>query len=119
MAGLESLSGIFSKNYIFRIPDYQRGYAWKNEQLCDFWEDVVNLQDDTEMYHYTGLLSIKPVDIKVDKNNPKDWDWLLDEYKVYHVVDGQQRLTTFIIMVNELVNFYSSQLENSQKTKFL
>ena len=117
MACLESLSGIFSKNYIFRIPDYQRGYAWKNEQLCDFWEDVVNLQDDTEMYHYTGLLSIKPVDIKVDKNNPKDWDWLLDEYKVYHVVDGQQRLTTFIIMVNELVNFYCSQPENSDKTE--
>ena len=39
---LQSLSEIFN-NRIFRVPDYQRGYAWRNEQLTDFREDVVNL----------------------------------------------------------------------------
>ncbi len=36
--GLQSLSTLFHKK-LFRIPDYQRGYAWKQEQLADFWED--------------------------------------------------------------------------------
>jgi uncharacterized protein with ParB-like and HNH nuclease domain len=34
---LISLSTLF-RNRLFRIPDYQRGYAWKKEQLVDFWE---------------------------------------------------------------------------------
>jgi hypothetical protein len=56
MNELQSLSQIF-QNRIFRIPDYQRGYAWQGQQLRDFWEDIVNLQSDR--YHYTGLLSLK------------------------------------------------------------
>ena len=33
----KSLDSLF-KEKIFRIPDYQRGYAWKEKQLKDFWE---------------------------------------------------------------------------------
>ena len=35
------------KEKIFRIPDYQRGYAWQREQLKDFWEDLINLSGDS------------------------------------------------------------------------
>lgn len=38
-----SLECLF-KEKIFRIPDYQRGYAWQREQLRAFWEDLVNLK---------------------------------------------------------------------------
>ena len=58
---LHSLSILF-QNRLFRIPDYQRGYAWKREQLADFWDDLMNLQEDR--YHYTGLLSLKPLSRK-------------------------------------------------------
>ena len=61
MHELVSLQNIF-KDSIFKIPDYQRGYAWTTRQLKDFWEDVVNLPSDR--FHYTGLLSLK----KVEKN---------------------------------------------------
>ena len=37
------LDALFVKN-IFRIPDYQRGYSWKNDELDDFWQDLLNLQ---------------------------------------------------------------------------
>jgi hypothetical protein len=100
MNDLQSLSQIY-QNKLFRIPDYQRGYAWKQEQLVDFWDDIVNLQ--SERYHYTGLLSLKAV----PRSESKEWNndkWLLDSgYKAYHVVDGQQRLTTFSILINEIV----------------
>lgn len=33
----KSLDSLF-KEKIFRIPDYQRGYAWKEKQLKDFWD---------------------------------------------------------------------------------
>ncbi|RYX84088.1 DUF262 domain-containing protein, partial [bacterium] len=52
------LDDIFDKR-IFRIPDYQRGYAWGEKQLVDFWEDLMNL--DENRLHYTGVLSIKKV----------------------------------------------------------
>lgn len=112
MGDLQSFSELY-QNRLFRIPDYQRGYAWKQEQLADFWEDIMNLQEDR--YHYTGLLSLKAV----PKSESKGWDndkWLLESgYKAYHVVDGQQRLTTFSILINEVVAFVKKLEDNTEK----
>jgi len=109
---LHSLSILF-QNRLFRIPDYQRGYAWKREQLADFWDDLMNLQEDR--YHYTGLLSVKPL----SRKDAKTWhgdEWLLDSgFKPFHVVDGQQRLTTFSILMFELVFFVKRLPENADK----
>ena len=89
---MTSLSSLFN-NAIFRIPDYQRGYAWDNSQLNDFWDDLYNLTDDR--YHYTGMLSLKELSIK-DCYKWEEDKWILENgYRAYHVVDGQQRLTTF------------------------
>lgn len=110
---LISLSTLF-QNKLFRIPDYQRGYAWKKEQLVDFWEDLLNLHEDR--YHYTGLLSLKAV----NKENLKMWGedgWLFDiGYKAYHIVDGQQRLTTFSILMYEIISFIGNLEENREKS---
>lgn len=99
---LQPLSLIF-QNRLFRIPDYQRGYAWQQPQMEDFWEDLINLQEDR--YHYTGLLSLKELSSAETKNWGSDL-WLVGkEFKPCHIVDGQQRLTTFIILLNEMVEF--------------
>ena len=106
MNDLLSLTDLFNRK-IFRIPDYQRGYSWGSLQLEEFWSDILNLLPDRE--HYTGMISLKKLD-KAYTDNEKwnDERWLLDNwnYEAYHVVDGQQRLTTFIILINEIVNFY-------------
>lgn len=113
MNELQSLSQIF-QNKIFRIPDYQRGYAWQDLQLRDFWEDVVNLQIDR--YHYTGLLSLKVLSRQDNQNFGNEDAWLLQSgFKAYHIVDGQQRLTTFIIMLNEIIEFICNLPENEGK----
>tara|TARA_R110002096_G_scaffold114977_1_gene249138 strand:+ start:1967 stop:4078 length:2112 start_codon:yes stop_codon:yes gene_type:complete len=100
MQELESLKSIF-KDRIFKIPDYQRGYAWTTRQLKDFWEDIVNLP--LHRVHYTGLLSLKKVDKKV-WSLWNDENWLLEDrgYKPFHIVDGQQRLTTFVIFIQAI-----------------
>lgn len=113
MHELESLKTIF-KDRIFKIPDYQRGYAWTIKQLTEFWEDVVNLP--TDRFHYTGLLSLKKVDKKVC-SNWNDEKWLLEDrgYKPFHIVDGQQRLTTFVIFVQAIFELIAELPENKDK----
>lgn len=114
MNELQSLSQIF-QNKIFRIPDYQRGYAWQSQQLRDFWEDIVNLQSDR--YHYTGLLSLKKLNQEESRKLGNDDSWLLQSgFKAYHIVDGQQRLTTFVIMFNEIIEFTCQLPDNIGKS---
>lgn len=111
---LISLSVLF-QNRLFRISDYQRGYAWKKEQLVDFWEDLLNLHEDR--YHYTGLLSLKAVSKKEIHLWEED-DWLIDiGYKAFHIVDGQQRLTTFSILMYEVISFIRNLEENQGKSE--
>lgn len=115
MSSLESLSSIF-KQSLFKIPDYQRGYAWKVDQLVDFWEDLVNLPE--EKYHYMGMLSLKRVN--KDEFSQDSWAsdrWLISDQKYvpYYVVDGQQRLTTLVIFINEIINFVKNLDVNNGK----
>ena len=81
MNNLISLSKLFDKR-IFRIPDYQRGYAWQHPQLSDFWEDLWNLSEDR--YHYTGTLSLKLLKSDAykdwtEENSGMDWDDALED----------------------------------------
>jgi Uncharacterized conserved protein len=113
MNELESLKTIF-KDRIFKIPDYQRGYAWTTRQLKDFWEDLVNVPMDR--YHYTGLLSLK----KLDKNVWTNWNeerWLMEDrgFKAFHIVDGQQRLTTFVVFIQAISELIENLEENKEK----
>lgn len=106
--GLVSLKAVF-KDKLFKIPDYQRGYAWNVEHLTDFWEDLVNLPESRS--HYMGLLSLKRVTKKEYSHDNWAFDrWLIDDqgYVPYYVVDGQQRLTTLLIFINELCNLFRS-----------
>ena len=109
---LISLSQLF-QNRIFRIPDYQRGYAWLEPQLVDFWDDLINLQSGR--YHYTGLLSLKNLKEKEAENWGED-RWIFKKgFKPCHIVDGQQRLTTFVILLYEIIKFVRQLPENAGK----
>ena len=100
--GLKSITQIF-ENSLFRIPDYQRGYAWDNTQLEDYWNDLRNLADSK--IHYTGVLTIKIVDIEIQKKWEED-TWIMEGkgYTPFYIVDGQQRLTTTIILIQSILD---------------
>jgi uncharacterized protein with ParB-like and HNH nuclease domain len=82
----KSLDSLF-KEKIFRIPDYQRGYAWQREQLKAFWEDLVNLSDSRS--HYTGVLTLKQIAASDVSESANEY-WLVDDhsYQIYHIVNG-------------------------------
>lgn len=97
MEQLLSMSKIFSEK-IFRIPDFQRGYAWTLKEVKDFWGDLCRLENKKN--HYVGVLTLEPVK-ETDYKKWIDDLWIIDakRYVPYHVVDGQQRLTTSIILI--------------------
>ena len=86
-----SVKDMFSET-LFRIPDYQRGYSWDRKQLDDLWEDIINLYEANE--HYTGLITVS------DANEPES-EWT--GYSVQYIIDGQQRLTTIVVLLQSIV----------------
>lgn len=98
---LSSLSNIF-KDRLLRIPDYQRGYAWKEHQVEDFWEDILQLENDR--IHYTGVITLEPVKASLYQKWEKDL-WLIEGigFTPFYVVDGQQRLTTSMLILQAIL----------------
>ncbi|GKR08367.1 hypothetical protein KAM463_39320 [Aeromonas caviae] len=98
---LNSLSDIFERR-LLRIPDYQRGYAWKAHQIEDFWEDILQLE--VGRIHYTGVITLEPVKSRLYQRWEKDL-WLIEGvgFRPFYVVDGQQRLTTSMILLQAVL----------------
>lgn len=98
---LLNINKIFTDR-IFRIPDYQRGYAWTNKQLKDFWNDLRQLE--TGKNHYVGVLTLEDVNEEVYSDWLDDF-WIIDSksFSPYYIVDGQQRLTTSILLLQAIL----------------
>lgn len=114
MEQLLSMSKIFSEK-IFRIPDYQRGYAWTLKEVEDFWGDLCRLENKKN--HYVGVLTLEPV----NEGDYKKWIddlWIIEakRYVPYYIVDGQQRLTTSIILIYVICQIM--QIKNIEKLNY-
>lgn len=66
----------------FHIPPYQRPYAWTSDQIDDLWDDLVANLDGG---HFLGSLVLS----SEDELRPQ-------------VIDGQQRLTTLMLLLSVL-----------------
>ena len=88
----KSLDQLIKKKYDFFIPDYQRGYKWTRMEvlklLNDIWDFKLNHSDDDDGDFYC----LQPVVVK-----PKDGK--------YYVIDGQQRLTTLLIIQQAMKDY--------------
>ena len=91
---LVSLNGLLTGNQVFDIPVYQRGYAWERKNLEDLWEDLYYL--DPSKKHYFGTVLLK--------DSGKTAQTALATLKRFDVIDGQQRLTTVLILLREIVS---------------
>lgn len=88
---LPHLDGVLQDKLI-EVADYQRPYAWTEKQLRDLWQDLDLMGLD---HHYSGTLVLQRTDSVVTSHDGKD-------LTRYEVVDGQQRLTTCIILLDQL-----------------
>lgn len=96
------LSKIFSSDFEFTIPRYQRPYAWQQEQAQDLFDD---LKDFAEAAPNEGYFLGSVVLIKEDGKPHSE------------VIDGQQRLTTLTILLAVLVDFLSGESDEDAEQK--
>ena len=89
-----SLQDLFH-NRIFKVPDYQRGYAWEEQQVGEFLDDLELL--DSDRFHYTGTVVLFQ---RPDARHLMDNEG--NSYVETDIVDGQQRLTTIVLLLNEM-----------------
>ena len=91
---LLSLNQLLHNDWLFEIPIYQRGYAWEEENLRDLWDDLYYLGDRE---HYFGTILLKNADKAPVRAGLKTLEH-------FEVIDGQQRLTTTLVLVRELIS---------------
>jgi hypothetical protein len=87
---LQSVTDVFSK-YLpenqashFNIPEYQRGYKWTKPLIEDLLNDIKDADTEGEKFYCLQ-------NITIIKRNGK-----------FNVIDGQQRLTTLLIILSYL-----------------
>lgn len=97
-----ALSSVFSQSY-FQIPKYQRDYAWEKRNVNDLIDDVEfvyeqNNKDERsdKLDHYYGTLVFE------DRGMTEPTDY--EDYSVFGVVDGQQRLATIAIVISAIID---------------
>ncbi|MDU5596353.1 MAG: DUF262 domain-containing protein [Lachnospiraceae bacterium] len=82
----EDIRTIFSREY--QIPMFQREYSWEQEQCETLWDDLIyfhNEKDKKDKY-FLGNIVVHPI----------------DESEKFSVIDGQQRLTTLLLLIRAL-----------------
>ncbi|MCQ2618195.1 DUF262 domain-containing protein [Helicobacter pylori] len=99
MAKIESndlnLRDILKDELYYQIPIYQRPYQWTEENCEKLLDDLFfNYEDDRESDYFCGSLVL----VKSDPNSKTE---------TYDIVDGQQRLSTFILLAKVLADLYN------------
>lgn len=93
----------------FLIPDYQRPYAWEENQCQTLWDDIFSFAfpdnncdkfDSNEEYFLGSIVTFE------NEKNKKE------------VIDGQQRLTTLMLLLRAFyAKFGNMQDDNSKSTR--
>ncbi|GAA9887939.1 hypothetical protein VN0692_05280 [Helicobacter pylori] len=89
----------------YQIPDYQRPYQWTEENCEKLLDDLFfSYECYTESDYFCGSLVL----IATDKDR-------MTNAETYDIVDGQQRLSTFILLAKVLATLYSERLTEESK----
>ena len=95
---------------LFRVPPYQRGYSWTAKQREDLFQDLQNLRDLRRDEHFMATLVFRDTRKHVTIGGA-------DRLRIYDVVDGQQRLTTLVILLKAIEKNLSKNAQERQAEK--
>lgn len=85
---------IYRATQFFQIPDFQRPYTWNAEIISSFLNDLEHVRESSRN-HYFGTVVYVP------------------EADHFTVIDGQQRLTTTLLMLVAIYHILREQPEKS------
>jgi hypothetical protein len=102
-AGQERLSRVFSDEFAFSIPTYQRPYAWEREQAQALLEDILSALEDAINTREPVTYFLGSIVLIKQPGSPEA-----------KVVDGQQRLTTLTILLSVLRDLSSLEVKTKR-----
>lgn len=79
-----SVGKLFSPDFIFAIPIYQRPLSWNKDNFDQLFEDIYDAVISEEKQYFLGSIILQ--ECEADKNK-------------YYIVDGQQRISTLAILM--------------------
>ena len=87
----QNVNSLFGNRVQYKIPLFQRHYVWdKEDQWQPLWNDIID-RFSQQGSHFTGTLVIQKETQSNDNGGTKN--------EIYEIIDGQQRLTTFQIIL--------------------
>lgn len=107
------LAKVFSSDYVFSIPNYQRPYAWTTEEADELLTDVLAFLGDDPETDSTPVQDLKPyflgsIVLIKQPHRPEAT-----------VVDGQQRLTTLTLLFALLRDLAPSETLRAELVPFV
>lgn len=93
---------IFCDKYLFRIPSYQRPYAWTTEQVSELFDDIKTACEDSTTVADLSPYFLGSIVLIKDPQRPEA-----------DVVDGQQRLTTLTILMSVLRDLSEAKIASA------
>lgn len=101
-----SISKLFSdRKSDFLIPDYQRPYAWSDEECQTLWDDILEFampDNNSDLFNQDEEYYLGPI-VTFKNNNKKE------------IIDGQQRLTTLMLLLRAFYVRCGRMQESSAK----
>lgn len=89
-----TMHDFIAESRFFKIPDFQRPYAWKHSQGEAYWESLVEAVNSSKRHYFGSVVFFED-----------------GEHRV--VIDGQQRLTTTLLF---LTACYHALVDDSRKS---
>lgn len=89
----------------YQIPDYQRPYQWTEKNCTKLLDDLFS---SYEYYKGSGYFCGSLVLIVINTDSETNAE-------TYDIVDGQQRLSTFILLAKVLATLYDKDLEPTSR----
>jgi hypothetical protein len=84
------LGRLYSPDFLFLVPDYQRPLSWARENFQRLFDDILGALTAREEQYFLGSIILKANDANL---------------KQYEVVDGQQRITALAILLAAIRDF--------------
>lgn len=83
----------------FFVPRYQRGYRWGKQEITELLDDILQYYNATQNREnkVSKFYCLQPVVVK-----RKHWHTDNEEKEGWELIDGQQRLTTILLILNYL-----------------
>lgn len=97
---LKSIEQLFTGDARFRVPQYQRSFAWGADEVEELWDDVLAAMGRKNDY-FIGTLVLQS-----------------NKQGLFEIIDGQQRLTCISMIFSAVRNAFRARNDSREEKVF-